>query len=112
MAPTDQPRTEIPISWIGYDDVPVVYANQILLQYQPEGGFVIGIGQSTPPALVGSPESMQAQLDDIEFIPVRTLLRAALTEQKMRELIAVFQAGLDKADQFRQLIDPRGGEAV
>jgi hypothetical protein len=73
MVPPDLPeRIDVPISWVGYDEAPIVYANQFLLQTQPEGGFVMGIGQATPPALIGSPEEIAGQVSNIEFVAVRS----------------------------------------
>lgn len=109
MAPDDPQALNVPISWVGYDEIPIVYANQFLIQYQPEGSFVIGIGQSTLPALIGDPGEIAEQAAEIEFVPVRPLSRIVLTEDKMKELIAVLSASSAKADALRQLIDPRGG---
>jgi hypothetical protein len=108
MAQHDPQALSVPISWVGYDEIPIVYANHFLIQYQPEDSFVIGIGQATMPALIGEPEEISAQAAEIEFIPVRPLSRIALTEDKMKELIAVLSASLTKAETLRQLTDPRG----
>jgi len=102
---------DIPLAWVGYDEVPIVYANQFIVQNQPEGSFLLGVGQVSPPPLSGSSEAeMIAQLESIEFIPIRPLLRAALTETTMRELAAVLEASLRKAEQRSSNLDPRGGE--
>jgi len=108
MAEGDPQRIDVPISWVGYDDLPIAYVNQFLVQAQPENCFVMGIGQSTPPALIGGPEQIAEQAAQIEFVAVRPLAKVALTEDKMKELIAVLQVSLDKAAQLRTLIDPRG----
>lgn len=63
------------------------------------------------PPLIGSPEEIAEQIAQIEFVPIKPLYRIALTEEKARELLAVLQASLVKADQIRDLIDPRGGSA-
>jgi hypothetical protein len=103
---------QLPLSWVGHDDVPIVYANQFLIQYQLEGSFVLGIGQATPPALIGDRAQIEAQVRDIEFIPVRPLSRIALTEDKVKELIAALQASVTNAERVRRMIDPRGGESA
>ncbi|MGH2917354.1 MAG: hypothetical protein ACRDLS_01965 [Solirubrobacteraceae bacterium] len=110
MAPDDPHPFNVPFSWVGYDELPIVYANQFLIQYQPgESAFVIGVGQSTLPPLIGEPEEIAEQVAQIEFVPIRPLGRIALTEEKMRELMAVLSASLAKADTVKQMIDPRGG---
>jgi hypothetical protein len=98
---------EIPLSWVGYDEVPIAYANQFIIQFQPEAGFVLGIGQATGPALIGSPEQMAEQASQVEFVAVRTLARVAFTEQKLRELIAALQANLANFERARAQLDPR-----
>ena len=109
-SPSDPQPRDIRISWVGYEEMPIVYANQFLMQYQPEGGFVLGIAQATPPALIGDADEIAAQIESLDFVAARTLLRAAVTEHKARELIALLQAGLSKAEEIRQALDPRGGE--
>lgn len=109
-SPSDPQPRDIRISWVGYEETPIVYANQFLLQYQPEGGFVLGIGQATPPALIGDAEEISAQIESLDFVAARTLVRTAITEQKAKELIALLQAGVSKAELIKQALDPRGGE--
>lgn len=106
--PAEPPQQiDIPLSWVGYDEVPIAYANQFLIQFQPEHGFVLATGQATAPPLIGEPEEIAALVQQIEFIPVRTLSRVAVTEAKLRELIAMLEANLRKFDQARSQIDPR-----
>lgn len=110
MPGSNPQNRDIPISWVGHDEVPISYANQFLVQNQAEGSFLLSVGHLSPPALVGNPEQIAAQLEDIEFVPVRPLLRAALTESTMRDLVAVLEASLRKAEQRRETLDPRGGD--
>jgi hypothetical protein len=110
MAPDRPQHRDVPLAWVGYDETPIIYANQFLIQIQPEGSFVIGVGQSTPPALIGTQEQIEEQAMEIEFVAVRPLTRVAITEDKMRELIAALGANLANFDKFRKLVDPRGGE--
>ena len=99
---------EVPLSWVGYDDVPIIYANQFLIQFQPEEGFVMAVGQATAPALIGTPEQIAAQAQQIEFVPVRTLARVAMTRPKLAELIAALEANLSTFDRLKAQSDPRG----
>lgn len=110
MAPDPPQHRDVPLAWVGYDETPIVYANQFLIQFQPEGSFVIGVGQSTPPALIGTAEQVQRQAMEIEFVAVRPLTRVAITKDKMRELIAALEANLANYEQFKQSFDPRGGD--
>ncbi|MGI8439251.1 MAG: hypothetical protein ACR2NV_03460 [Thermoleophilaceae bacterium] len=62
------------------------------------------MGQATPPPLIGTPEQM---LEQIEFVSVRTLNRIAMTEVKLRELIAALEVNLANYEHARAQIDPR-----
>jgi hypothetical protein len=108
-AMTDQPpqMLAVPLSWIGYEDVPILYANQVLIQFQPEGGFVLAIGQATPPPLIGTPEQIAEQAAEVEFVPVKTLARFGMTRAKLQEIITVLQVNLDSSDRLQSQIDPR-----
>lgn len=108
MSPQPPKRIEIPVSWVGYDETPIVYANQFLIQFQTEGSFVIGVGQATPPVLIGSPAQVEEQAQGVEFVPIRPLARVAITEDKMRELIAALSATMTNFEQMKATLDPRG----
>lgn len=107
MAPQPPQTLEIPLSWVGFDEVPIAYANQFIIQFQQEEGFVLGIGQATGPAAMGPPEQIAEELSQVEFVPVRTLARVAFTEKKLRELIAALEANLHNFEQARAQWDPR-----
>ena len=109
MSPDPPERLEVPLSWVGYDDAPIAYANQFLVQWTPEEGFVLGVGQATTPPLMGTPEQIKAQAAQIEFVPVRTLARFAMTQPKLHELIAALEANLRNFEQMKAQFDPRGG---
>jgi len=109
---SDPPQSiDLPLAWIGYDDVPILFANQLLVQHQQDGSFVIGLGQATAPALIGRPEELAEQAAQIEFVPVRTLARVVVTEAKLREFILALEVNLDRFEQTRERLDPRGGES-
>lgn len=93
-------------SWVGIEDIPILFANQFLLQFQP-GEFMLAIGQATPPAILGTPEEMAEQLAGYTYVPVRTIARVGITRQRLQELIAVLQANLDNHDRATQGLDPR-----
>jgi hypothetical protein len=111
MAPDLPDNIAVPLAWVGYDETPIVYANNFLIQFQHEGSFVIGIGQATAPALTGTPEEIAAQAQDIEFIPVRPIARIAVTEDKLRELIQAMEANLQNFEHAKERLDPRGGDS-
>ncbi len=104
--PDDTPRLEMPLAWVGLEELPVAFANQFLTQFQP-GEFVLSIGQVTPPALLGTPEQIAEQAADVTYVPVRPIVRVGFTRARMQELIAVLQANLDNHDRAMQGMDPR-----
>ncbi len=107
MSPDAPQILQVPLSWVGYDEVPILYANHFLIQFTPEESFMVGVGQAAPPALVGTPEQIKAQAEQIEYVPVRTLARIGLTPSKVKELIAALEAGLRNFERTSEQIDPR-----
>jgi hypothetical protein len=105
VVPDDGPgQVELPLAWIGVEDVPIVFANNFVVQFDNDlASHIITIGQLSPPALIGSPEEIAEQVSKIEFVPVRPVARIALTPQRMVELIAVLQANVDQREQAAKL---------
>jgi hypothetical protein len=67
--------------WDQFDSTPILFANQFLVQHQPDE-FFLTIGQA--PAL--SP------------VPVHTIARVGLTRHRMTELIALLEEKLAEHD--------------
>jgi hypothetical protein len=38
----------LPIIWVGVEDVPILFANQMVIQHSAENEFVLTFGQLTP----------------------------------------------------------------
>jgi predicted GNAT superfamily acetyltransferase len=102
---------EVPIAWMGPEDVPILFANAFVAQFdQTLDAFILTIGQMTPPALIGaSPEELRAQAEQITFVPVKPVARFALSPGRMRELVAVLHANLDQQERAATMRpkDPR-----
>lgn len=64
---------EIPVSWVGAEELPILYANQFVGQVH-EDTFFLTIGQLVPPALIGTPEEQAEQLEEIAYLPVKPLV--------------------------------------
>lgn len=88
-----QEYVQVPLSWVGLEDITVLLANQFIIQYTDDG-FLLTVGQVAPPPLLGSPEEQREQVSQLTFVPVRPLARFNLTERRLRELIAVLQENL------------------
>jgi hypothetical protein len=102
---------EVPLAWLGPEDVPILYANAIVAQFEQSlDAFILTIGQMTPPALVGrTPDEIREQLEQLTFVPVKPVARFALSLSKMREVVATLQANLDQYERVATMrpSDPR-----
>ncbi len=106
----EQPQLpEVPISWVGFDELPILFANQLLVQSAGPRELVITFGQLTPPPIVGTIEEQREQLEEIPFVPVRPLVRLSVTHDRLREFIQVLQAQYEQHEQALHSIDPLGG---
>ena len=81
----------LPFKWEDNPDVPIVFANQILVQYSSDNEFIVSFGQVAPPPLL-SQEQAQRFLDEHSEISVKTVLRLSLTPERVVEFIRVLQA--------------------
>jgi hypothetical protein len=101
---------QVPVVWAGVEDVPILYANTFISQFDPAatGGFIVTIGQLTPPALIGTPDQVREQAEQVSFVPVRAVARIAMTRSKLDELIALLQLNRDQFDEATRIRgDPR-----
>jgi hypothetical protein len=101
----------VPIVWAGPEDVPILFANAFVSQFdQTLDSFILTFGQMTPPALIGAtPEELREQAEQITFIPVKPIVRLSLTPTRLREVIASLQANLDQLERASTMQpgDPR-----
>jgi hypothetical protein len=108
----DEERYEraIPTTWIGAEELPVLFVNSFVGQIHPqEGAFYLTIGQTVPPALVGTPQEQAEQLEQIAYVPVKPVARLALTRSRMEELVTILQMNLENYDQIRQQLTEGDG---
>lgn len=103
----EQPEeVNIPLAWVGLDETPILFANQFLIQHQPNE-FVLTIGQLVPPPILGSsPEERIEQAKQVDFATIRVLARIGMSPTRLRELIAILQGNLEQHDKQMQEIDP------
>jgi hypothetical protein len=81
----------LPLVWIGAEDAPILFANQFLAQVQP-GEIVLSVGQVTAPAVIGTAEEQQRQLESVGYVPIKVVARYALTPQRLEELAKMLAA--------------------
>jgi len=98
---------EIPLTWIGTEELPLLWVNRFVGQGL-EDHFVLTIGQSVDPALIGTPEQRIAQLEQIAYVPIRPVARLAFSRARCEELIGILNIMKDGYDHQQQ--QQRGGE--
>jgi len=88
---------QLPVVWVGVDEAPLLSVNQFIGQIEPGVAFLT-VGQVTPPVLMGTPEEVDLQVQQLRFVPVRTVARFALTRPRLQELIGLLQSTLTNLD--------------
>jgi hypothetical protein len=89
---------EVPLVWLGLEDMPIFTANQFLGQVQDDE-FFIAIGQATPPPITGrTADERRAQAKAITAVPAKTLCRLGMTRHRVEELIRVLTNTLEIHD--------------
>ena len=97
----EQPHKQIPIVFQGLDELPIMFANQFLVQHQ-QSEFILAFGQIAPPIILpGTDAERQAQAAKINFVPANMLARFGLTEERMRELVQLLSGYLEVYDRDR-----------
>jgi hypothetical protein len=91
----EPPGVQVPVLWVGGDELPTIKVNQFLVQVDAAGDVYLTCGTVTPPVLLGdSPEDLLKQVQAIGYVPIRTVSKYALSGQHLRELVAVLQTGV------------------
>jgi hypothetical protein len=97
---TDQPPISVPLVYVGGEEVPILYANQFVSQFQGDE-FILTVGQVSPPILLGEVDEQREQAERLSYIPVKVVTRLALTRQRLEELLALLKSNLDAYDSER-----------
>ena len=85
---SDPEGKTLPIKWPGVEEVPILFANQILVQHV-ENAFVISFGQLTPPAFLQPPTP--EEVDAIDAVNVKSVARFGVTPDMLLSFIKVLQ---------------------
>ncbi len=91
---------QVPLTWIGIEDVPILTINQIVGQALTREEYILTLGQVAPPVLLGTEEQRRQQLEMITFAAVKPVARIGLTRQRVEELIRILTEILDNADKM------------
>lgn len=79
---------QLPLVWVAAEEEPIQLANQFLVQFDKDTLF-LSVGQTAPPAILGTPEEQFEQLKALSFVAVKTIGRFSLTRRNVAELIDV-----------------------
>lgn len=91
----------LPIVYIGVEDVPILFANQFVIQHE-ENEFILTVGQLQPPILLGPPEQRKEQAKRLTYVPIKVVARFGLTRQRLTELIQALQTNLQIYDEKQE----------
>ncbi len=80
----------LPVVWVGVDELPVHSANQFFGQVH-DGEIYLTVGVVTPPLLPADEAEAFARLTEMTYVPVRPIVRLALTKPRLDEVIGVLQ---------------------
>ena len=97
----EQDTITLPVTYLGLEDVPILFANQFVIQHE-KNEFVLTVGQLQPPILLGSPEERKEQAKKLTYVPIRVVARFGLTRQRLAELIEALQSNLRKYDEKQE----------
>ena len=101
----------VPLVWDNLDSVPVLFANQFIIQhYQDE--FILTVGQMVLPPILGDEQAREAQLQEIERVSVKPLARIAFTRARLVELVAALEGQKEKYDRIQQARDEEMGGGI
>jgi hypothetical protein len=110
--PDRPPGIEVRVAWLGPEDVPILHANAFVCQFDPQtfDSLTLTVGQLTPPAITGlTQEEREEQARNVAFVPIKPVVRLALTPARARELAATLEANLAQLEEANKLrgVDPR-----
>lgn len=105
-SPEELEARQIPIVWVGVDDLPVPLVNQLIGLVQPNEVFLT-FGTLVPPAIMAETlEERRAQAEAIPFVQVKPVARLGLTPDRLREFIAILQQTLTNYEAQSRSIQP------
>lgn len=104
-------QREVPLVWENVEGLPVLFANQFIIQHLQDE-FILTVGQMVPPPLLGDEQQRGAQLRELEGVPVKPLARIAFTRARLTELIQALAGNREIYDQIRQARDDEMGGAI
>lgn len=95
---------ELPVVWVGAEEAPVVFANQVLGQVGQQGEIILTFGQLIPPAFLGTPEQIAEQAKQLSHVPTQTVSRLVITRAGLDQLIQVLNQTVENYERTQQIM--------
>jgi hypothetical protein len=93
---------ELPLRWGSGESLPVLAANQVLLQVDAAAGqpdmALLTFGHASLPPVTGTPEQQREQIANISEVVVQPLVRLSLSPRRLKELADLLQRTLGNWD--------------
>ena len=102
IAPENEEAVRVPLTYAGAENVPILFANQFILQRERDG-LILGVAQIAPPILLGSQEEREARLRQLGALPVTILGRYSISRERAAELRDLLAAQVEKFDESRDM---------
>jgi hypothetical protein len=102
---------QLPVVWVGTEQTPVQFANQVLAQIGQQGELVLTFGQLIPPAFLGTPDQIVAQAQRMDHIPTQTVARLVITRAGLDQLIEVLRQTVENYERAQDTLRQMQGKA-
>ncbi len=113
MASGQPEGVQVPLTWVGTEEVPIVFVSHFLSQIDDKGDAILSFGQTTPPPLIGTPEERRAQAERIAYVPVRPVARISLSRPRLLELAEIVRQTIENQQGMRNVMRQHGlGETL
>jgi hypothetical protein len=100
---TTSDYVEVPMLWVGVDEMSVLTSNQLIGQIDQDGIYLT-FGMATPPLIMApTPEEMRAQVERVGYVPVKPIARIAVSRRHLGELIKVLKQTAENFDRQAEL---------
>lgn len=103
----DDVMREIDLDWGQVDQLPLQFVNQMIASLGAAAGpaaipdgIVLILGCASQPVIVGSPESVQRQVDALTTVPVQPLGRYVMSRERAEELLQVLAKTVAQYDEI------------
>jgi|SRR5215213_1775975 methyl-accepting chemotaxis protein len=96
-------KRQLPVVWVGGEETPVRFANQVLGQIGPQGEILLTFGQLIPPAFVGTQDQIAEQAKQIAQVSTQTVARLVITRAGLDQLIELLSQTAENADRAQEM---------